>query len=182
METLNAEQHSTRRRSTDPQILKADRLDPADAAQSFAVMEALGELQESWRTLAKLSAQYMRLNETDMRAIRLVMAAQQRGEQITPKDIARAVDISAASTTKLIDRLEAGGHLVRSPHPSDRRTQLISVTESTRRTAGRTVGRQHARRFEVAAAMSPADRETVIAFLRAMIEADQPQDELLSSE
>ncbi|WP_449282325.1 MarR family winged helix-turn-helix transcriptional regulator [Leucobacter sp.] len=173
---------AARRDSLDPSLLDTDRLHPSDAAQSFAVMEALGEWQEAWRALAKLSAQYMRLNETDMRAIRMIMGAQRRGEAVTPKDIARAVDISPASTTKLIDRLVAAGHLTRSAHPTDRRTTLIRVTESTRRTARDTIGRQHARRFAVAAAMTPEERETVIGFFKELVVADQPQADLLEAE
>lgn len=173
------ERASIRQRSVAPSTLDAHQLNAEDTTQAFAVMEALGAWQEAGRALAKLSAEYMQLNETDMRAIRMIMAAQRRGEVVTPKDIARAVDISSASTTKLVDRLIAAGHLVRSPHPSDRRTVCIEVTESTRQTASDTIGRQHARRFAVAAALEPAERATVIKFLEGMLDADQPQPELL---
>ncbi len=176
------ERASIRQRSIAPSTLDAHELSAEDTTQAFAVMEALGAWQEAGRALARLSADYMRLNETDMRAIRMIMAAQQRGDVVTPKDIARAVDISSASTTKLVDRLIAAGHLTRSPHPSDRRTVCIEVTESTRRTASNTIGRQHARRFAVAAALEPEERATVIKFLEGMLDADQPQPELLRPE
>lgn len=173
---------SARRASLDPTLVDTHGLSASDTAQAFAVMEALAVWQESWRALAKLSARYMRLNETDMRAIRMIMGAQRRGEAVTPKDIARAVDISPASTTKLIDRLVAAGHLTRSPHPTDRRTTVISVTESTRRTARDTIGRQHARRFDVVAALEPHERDTLIRFFTDLAAADRPQPELLEAE
>ena len=182
MAHTSEERAEHRRRSVDASTLDAHELSEADTAQAFAVMDALGAWQEAGRALAKLSADYMRLNETDMRAIRMVMAAQQRGEVVTPKDIARAVDITSASTTKLVDRLIAAGHLKRSPHPSDRRTVSIEVTPATRATASSTIGRQHARRFAVAAALTREERAAVITFLTGMLEADQPQPELLQHE
>lgn len=168
-----------RRDSIAPELLALDELTEAETEQSFEVMARLEAWQRASRQLAESSARFMRLNETDMRAIRMIMRAQQRGEVVTPKDIARETGISSASTTKLIDRLVAGGHLTRAEHPTDRRTASIRVTESTRRTARDTIGRQHTRRFAVAAAMTPAEREAVIAFLSALTEADRPDASLL---
>lgn len=168
-----------RRASIDPSLVDTGRMSEFDADQAFTVMEALERWQRASRALAETSARYMRLNETDMRAIRMIMRAQARHEIVTPKDIASEVGISSASTTKLIDRLVDGGHLTRSAHPTDRRAVRIRVTESTRRAARESVGRQHARRFAVAADMTPRDRAAVIRFLEAMTEADEPQEHLL---
>ncbi|MEI3843317.1 MULTISPECIES: MarR family winged helix-turn-helix transcriptional regulator [Microbacterium] len=170
---------SRRHASIDPDLVDVDGLSEEDVEQSFAVMEALGTWQSAARALSEASARFMRLNETDMRAIRVIMRAQQRGEVATPKLIAQEVGISSASTTKLVDRLVAGGHLIRSAHPTDRRTVAIRVTASTRRSAHDTIGRQHARRFAVAAAMSPVERGAVIRFLERMTAADAPQGDLL---
>lgn len=167
-----------RRDSIDPDLVDTQNLEESDVAQAFDVMEALAEWQGASRALAELSARYMHLNETDMRAIRMIMRAQQRGEIVTPKDIAHEVGISSASTTKLVDRLVDGGHLIRTAHPSDRRTTRIRVTESTRRAARETVGRQHARRFAAAAALSRDERTAVIRFLRTLTKADAPQGSL----
>lgn len=168
--------------STAPSLLNAAEMDHHDASQSFAVMEAISSWQEAGRSLAKLSAQYMQLNETDMRAIRLLIAAQQRDEIVTPKDIAHATGISSASTTKLVNRLIAAGHVTRSPHPTDRRTTAIEVTAPTRLVARDTIGRQHARRFAVVAALNPAERETITKFLNDMALADQPQPSFISDD
>lgn len=123
----------------------------------------------------------MRLNESDMRAIRMLIHAQRQGRVVTPKDIAHSVGISSASTTKLIDRLVAGNHLIRSPHPNDQRRICIEVTPQTAQAARETIGRQHARRFDAAAAMSTEEREVVVRFLTALAEADQPQGDLAGS-
>ncbi|HLS93902.1 MAG TPA: MarR family transcriptional regulator [Microbacterium sp.] len=170
---------SARRASIDGDLVEVDGMTDDDVEHAFAVMAALGRWQDAARTLAEASARYMHLNETDMRAIRMIMRAEQRGEIVTPKDISHDVGISSASTTKLIDRLVARGHLVRAPHPTDRRTMRIRVTPSTRRSAHDTVGRQHARRFAVAAALSADERDAVIRFLDDMTRADAPQGVLL---
>lgn len=67
--------------------------------------------------------------------------------------------------------LQARGHIVRNPHPTDRRSLQISVTPETRRVARDTVGRHHARRYEAAARLTPSEREVVIRFLRETTEA-----------
>jgi DNA-binding MarR family transcriptional regulator len=162
--------------SRESDLVDRSHLTESDIDQCVRVMEALREWQEAARALSEASKRYMRLNESDMRAIRMIIRAQ--GRPVTPKDIASEVGISSASTTKLVDRLVAGGHLVRTPHPSDRRTTCIEVTEPTRLSARETIGRQHARRFAAAAVLVPEERETVIRFLSALTAADDPQGEL----
>lgn len=164
--------------STDSDLVGPTLLSEEDLDQCVRVLEALREWQNAARALSEESKRYMKLNDSDMRAIRMLIRAQQQGQIVTPKDIAAEVGISSASTTKLIDRLVAGGHLVRTPHPSDRRTTCIEVTESTRRSAHDTIGRQHTRRFSAVAAMSPDERDAAIRFLGALVDADSPQEEL----
>lgn len=160
--------------------LIADRdLPESDLTECVGVMEALHDWQEAARSLSEASQRYMKLNQSDMRAIRLLIRAQKQNQTVTPKDIAREVGISSASTTKLVDRLVAGEHILRVPHPSDRRTTCIEVTEKTRRAAENTIGRQHARRFAAAAAMTSEERKIVIRFLEALVEADVAQDYLV---
>ena len=94
---------------------------------------------------------------------------------MTPGAVAEHLGITTASTTKLIDRLAAGDHVLRFPHPSDRRSLAIEVTEDTRRVARETVGRSHARRFDAAAHLTPQEREIVTRFLHDL--ADPVMDE-----
>ncbi len=165
----------------DSDLIDRSGLSSVDVEQSFRVLEGLREYQRAARVLREASKRYMKLNESDMRAIRMIVRSTDQNLIVTPKDIAREVGISSASTTKLVDRLVESGHLIRVPHPRDRRTTCVQVTESTRQSAHDTIGRQHARRFAVAAAMSAEDREAVIRFFDAMVEADLPQGELTAS-
>lgn len=146
------------------------------------LMSALGELRHTERELAEASRKYMKLNETDMRAIHYLTVCANRGEVATPGSIARELNISTASTTKLLDRLQSAGHILRSQHPSDRRALAISVTAQTRQAAIETVGRQQAKRIHAAARLSHEQREVVIGFLRDMTREISPHGESWAAE
>jgi len=132
------------------------------------LMQALGGLRDAEQKLSEASLRYMKLNQTDMRALHFLIACENSSITATPGGISAHLGISTASTTKLLDRLERGGHITRSPHPSDRRALAIAITPQTRRSAIETVGRQHARRFIAAARLSSQEREVVRRFLLDM--------------
>lgn len=152
------------------QLVDRSALDPTEVQEIGAVMAALGRLRTAEQTLSDASLKYMKLNETDMRALHYLIVASNTGTVATPGAIAIHLKISTASTTKLLDRLERAGHIVRAPHPSDRRALVITITAKTREAAMNTVGRQQAKRFHSAARLSAAEREVVIRFLDDMTE------------
>jgi DNA-binding MarR family transcriptional regulator len=53
----------------------------------------------------------------------------------TPTELARELEISTAATTLVIDRLEAVGHVTRSPHPTDGRKIVVTAAASSVDTA-----------------------------------------------
>ncbi|HWI32065.1 MAG TPA: MarR family transcriptional regulator [Microbacterium sp.] len=75
----------------------------------------------------------MGMNTTDLAALRMLVMREQRGQAVSPHDLARHLRISTASTTKLLDRLSASGHLERRPHPRDRRARIVVLTDESRR-------------------------------------------------
>lgn len=158
--------------SADPNSELVDRssMEPSDIAEVTAVMAAMGKLRQAEDALAKASQEYMELGKTDMRAIHYLIVAAGRGQVVTPGAIAVHLSISTASTTKLLDRLERGKHIVRSPHPTDRRALAISITPETHMAARDTVGRKHATRFMAAAALTTEERAVVARFLNDVAE------------
>jgi DNA-binding MarR family transcriptional regulator len=143
-------------------------VDEDHLGQMVQVMDAMFRWREAEKRVSQASQRYMRLGETDMKALRLIIVKSDHGESVTARDIAEHLGISSAATTKLLDRLEAGDHIRRTRHPTDRRAIAVVITPETRKAAEITVGREHARRFRVAAALTPAEREVVIRFLDAM--------------
>lgn len=50
-------------------------------------------------------------------------------EHLTPKEIAELLGVATSSVTYVVDRLEAAGLLARKPHPDDRRSLLVELTD-----------------------------------------------------
>ena len=150
------------------ELVARSHLSEDELQQSVAVLEAMSAWSTLERTLSEQSREYMKLGETDMRALRYLIAARRQGVIVMPRMIAGHLGITPAATTKLIDRLEAGGHVTRSPHPADRRSIALEVTEATSASARASVGRSHARRFDAIAGLTSADRAAVLRFYRAL--------------
>lgn len=171
--------------SSDPESRLVDRshLSTEQISQIGQLMQALSRLRDAERAVATASEKYMKLSSQDMRALHYLIVAGNRGELVTPGILSGHLEISAASTTKLLNRLERGGHITRSVHPLDRRAFAITVTPETRTSATDTVGRVHSRRFHAAARLTGKEREVVTDFLEDMIreisldEVDWAQDQ-----
>lgn len=157
----------------DPESSLIDRsqVPPGELQEISAVMASLGRLRDAEQQLSEASQRYMKLGRSDMRALHFLIVARHTEAVVTPSAIAAHLGISSASTTKLLDRLESGGHIVRAPHPNDRRALAITVTEETREAAMKTVGRLQAKRFHAAARLTSEERAVVVRFLDDM--ADQ---------
>lgn len=51
-----------------------------------------------------------------------------RDGQLTQRELSEALKCTPRNVTGLVDALQAAGFVVRSPHPSDRRAVLVSLT------------------------------------------------------
>jgi DNA-binding MarR family transcriptional regulator len=147
------------------ELVRHDDLSEEELAEIVEVLAAIRNWREAEQRLSFESRSKMRLNETDMKALRYIIASMNVGIAVTAGALAEHLHISTASTTKLLDRLESSGHVVRRPHPTDRRAVTVEITPETHREVRRTMGLQHARRFEVARSLSPQERATVTRFL-----------------
>lgn len=70
------------------------------------------------------------LNRTDVRALVAIMDAARRGESLTAGRLGAAVDLSSASVTALLDRLEKVGHIRRARDADDRRRVVLEMSDS----------------------------------------------------
>ncbi|MCT9871416.1 MarR family winged helix-turn-helix transcriptional regulator [Paenarthrobacter aurescens] len=165
--------------ANDPNHELVDRsgLSESDVEQISDLMAALGRLREAEQRLSDASLRYMKLNQSDMRALHYLIICANHGVIATPGAIAAQLHISTASTTKLLDRLERAGHVTRHAHPSDRRALAIAITPATHDAAMRTVGRQQAKRFLAAARLTPKERRTVKRFLDDMAQEIEVAEE-----
>ncbi len=70
------------------------------------------------------------LGRTDVRAIVAIMDAARTGSALTAGALGSAVDLSSASVTALVDRLERAGHVHRVRDPQDRRRVVLEISDS----------------------------------------------------
>lgn len=152
------------------ELIDMPSLSPEEGLEIARLMNALARLREAELRLSEASRKYMKLSTQDMRALHYLIVAKRQGELVTPGMLASHLRISAASTTKLLNRLERGNHVVRLLHPTDRRAFRIEITPETEASAKQTVGRQQARRFYAAARLTSGEREVVTRFLDDMRE------------
>jgi DNA-binding MarR family transcriptional regulator len=85
-----------------------------------------------------------------------------------PSELAGLLDITTASATELVDRLEALGFVRRRPHPRDRRRLLVELTDSGAHEIGTVFGSFTAHIERSGEAMSAGDREAVLEFVRTV--------------
>lgn len=135
------------------------------------VLNALRTYRAAEAAMRRRTRDSMRMNETDLLAIRHVMRAHKAGHSISPKDLSRLLNISTASTTGLIDRLVASDHLMRRPHPTDRRSVELVPTASADKEVRETLGDMHQRMIAIADALNPDEASIVARFLHDMTSA-----------
>jgi DNA-binding Lrp family transcriptional regulator len=64
------------------------------------------------------------LHATDWHALSILATA----GSLTPGELAERTNLTTGATTRLIDRLENGGHVRRVQHPTDRRRVIVEPT------------------------------------------------------
>lgn len=119
----------------------------------------------------------MDMNDSDLVALRHLIAAEERSEPIGPKDLSAVLGITSAATAKLLSRLEASGRLRREPHPSDRRAQVLHATRRAHDEMRRTLGAAHQRMLAAAEKLTAPEQLAVVRFLDELSGAmDEPAD------
>ena len=116
----------------------------------------------------------MEMNSTDLAALRLLIMREQQGRTVSPREIADHLRITTASTTKLLDRLVASGHVERRPHPRDRRGRVVVLTEESRRAFFRHFGLRLRAMRSVAVEYDERDLAVIARFLDELSLAMDP--------
>lgn len=102
----------------------------------------------------------MGLKETDFSAMALLMR-----RPMGPTELARALHITTASATAMVDRLVRAGHVVREPHPEDRRRMTVRAVERSTAEVAVEVAPMVAMVEEELAALDEPGRRAVLQFL-----------------
>lgn len=150
----------------------------ADSASTVDVLNMLRRYRAAETAMRARTRASMGMNETDLLALRFLLREQRAGRIVRPIDIARALDISTASTTTLIDRLEKGGHARREPHPTDRRAGVVVPTTHSDDEVKSTLGAMHRRMLTLVDELSDQERAVVTRFLADMTSAIEEASDL----
>jgi len=132
------------------------------------VLEALRTFRRADAAMRDRMAGGMGMNETDLRALQIVIAAEREGRVCTARDLAVGLAITTASTAKLLNRLVASGHLVREPSPHDKRSVWIRPTEHAHAEVRERLSTMHADMARVVDAYDAAERAAIASFLLEM--------------
>lgn len=140
---------------------------------SAAVLKSLRDYRAAETALRRSTRDSMGMGETDILALRYLLRVQASGKAVVPKDISRFLGITSASTTSLIDRLVASGHVRREAHPTDRRSVVVVPTVESDKEVRVTLGAMHREMMSVAEGLTAEEARVVVNFLERMTEALQ---------
>jgi len=138
---------------------------------SAAVLKSLRDYRTAETTVRRSTRDSMGMGETDILALRYILRVQASGGTAVPKDLSQFLGITSASTTSLIDRLVASGHVRRESHPTDRRSVVVVPTVESDREVRETLGAMHRRMMSVAEGLSVEEARVVVEFLERMTRA-----------
>lgn len=138
---------------------------------SAAILKSLRDYRSAETAVRRSTRDSMGMGETDILALRYLLRAEVSGRAVVPKDLSQFLGITSASTTSLIDRLVASGHVRREPHPTDRRSVVVVPTVESDKEVRVTLGAMHRRMMAVAESLSADEARVVVDFLRRMTEA-----------
>lgn len=137
-------------------------------ASSVELLNELRRYRESNVRMRTRVRDDMGMGEKDLLALRLLLAAQVEGRAVRQGELARQLQISAASASALVDRLVRDGYAERAPHPEDRRSIAVVPTPHADREVRETLRSMHARMMAVAEALTPQERAVVTRFLAGL--------------
>ncbi|MGD9961592.1 MarR family winged helix-turn-helix transcriptional regulator [Nocardioides sp.] len=111
------------------------------------------------------------MHRTDLTGLTVVMDRGNAGESTTPGQLSTAMRLSAPATSAMLDRLERLGHVVRHPHPSDRRSVVVEITDHAREVGNAMFGRLAAHLAPVMGQRSEAELADIANFVEQVVDA-----------
>ena len=109
----------------------------------------------------------MDINETDFQAMQHLL----KTRAISPGELAKALHLTTAATTTVIDRLVQKGHAVREPHATDRRRLQIKPSEKSARDAMDKLMPMILQIDDMVCASPSESQQAVVEFLRGVVGA-----------
>ena len=136
-----------------------------------AAVDSLLQLQHAEEQQLEQARSESGLTKNEFLAVRYMLQAHRDGRAMGPKDLAVMLTVSNASVTKIVDGLVSKGDLVRVPHPTDRRAQVLEPTVQAAKKIDEAYARFHEAVVEVMDHLSAEDNDVLARCLGQITEA-----------
>jgi DNA-binding MarR family transcriptional regulator len=133
-----------------------------DTARDVGIDAEVAELETLTRALIGITLQSLEVlgGQVSLPQFRLLLAASGLG-RVPSARLAEAAGVPASSVTRLADRLEAAGLLVRGRDARSRSIVTVEITAAGRDLVAQVVARRHELLAAVLARMAPGERAAV---------------------
>jgi len=133
--------------------------------RTVKLLLALADYRTAEQAMRMRTRKSMRMGASDLQALRFLLKAQGEDRIVTSRDLAQHLGMTSASMTAMLDRLVAGGHAHRQPHPTDRRSISVIASIGSDEEVRQTLGAMHNRLLDVAMKLTPAQSLVITRFL-----------------
>lgn len=133
------------------------------------VLNALRRYRTAESSAQRRAREALGIGENALLALRVLLDAEKAGRTVNAKDLAEQLEITAASTSALVDRLVRSGHVVRHADPTDRRGVILTATGASMRDVMRVLDQLDSRAIEATEHLSDAEMAVIVAFLDQMV-------------
>ena len=107
------------------------KTDDVDVAARELAHQSAIVLTAAFRTIDSFRRFIASRHDIGMQEVRALSRIAE-GQHVTPKALAESLELTTGTVTSLLDRLESGGLIVRTPHPHDRRSLQLELTDAGR--------------------------------------------------
>ncbi|NEE01634.1 MarR family winged helix-turn-helix transcriptional regulator [Phytoactinopolyspora halotolerans] len=139
------------------------------AIEAASLLETFRALHASHDALLEKVAQRYGIGRNDLRCLEIL----QRHGEMRPQQLAVLSGLSPAAITKVADRLIRAGFVTRSPSPTDRRGQVIGISDGHRELRAEIWDRIHADAVTVLASLGADDAGRLADVLERLIEVNR---------
>lgn len=139
-------------------------------ASALAAFGRIAAIAAGWVEIQREALQDLALNHAELSVLGMLRVSKPEHRR-SPTQLRRLIGQSSAGMTRILDKLEAEGHLRREDIDGDRRRVDIVLTESGAALAERGVGALLAIEDEVFAQLTPERRTAIVSGLDALLGA-----------
>lgn len=144
--------------------------EPPRTTEGAAAIASLQALRDSVHDADGEALRELGMLPIDALALRHLIVERREGRLVNATQLARALRLSTAGITKLIDRLVRDGRAERQPNPKDRRGIIIATTGAAEDELARAYGHIHAPLLAAINALSAEEAVAVQRFASRLAE------------